>query len=132
MVPKEYIIDCLKNMVKQLNTTDIFPVNADDANFIEQFENLNDITIHIYSLDKEAYDTECKQKLHHLWTAKYMTKKATAEINVNSHLDLMLIRKVIGYEQNDKIDAKAPLYQAHYVLFLDAIELATDAMKSNS
>ena len=27
---------------------------------------------------------------------------------------------------------KVPLYQAHYVLFLDAIELATDARKNNS
>ena len=61
-----------------------------------------------------------------------MTKKPAMEINTSSHLDLMLIRKVIGYEQNDKIDAKTPIYQAHYVLFLDAIELATDARKNNS
>ena len=56
-----------------------------------------------------------------------MTKKAAVELNTSSHLDLMLIRKVIGYEQNDKIDAKIPIYQAHYILMLDTIELATDA-----
>ena len=61
-----------------------------------------------------------------------MTKKAAVELNTSSHLDLLLIRKVIGYEQNDKVDVKAPIYQAHYVLFLDAIELATDARKNNS
>ena len=31
-----------------------------------------------------------------------MTKKPSMEINTSSHLDLKLIRKVIGYEQNDK------------------------------
>ena len=77
------------------------------------------------------------KKLHHLWTAKYMTKKQAIEINGRnalqpSHLDLMLIRKVIGYEQNEKVNAKVPIYQAHYVLFLEAIELATDARKINS
>ena len=61
-----------------------------------------------------------------------MTKKAAVELNTSSHLDLLLIRKVIGYEQNDKVDAKVPIYQAHYVLMLDAIELATDARKNNS
>ena len=44
---KEYIIDCTKFMC-WLNTTETFPVNADDAHLIEQFENLNDITINIY------------------------------------------------------------------------------------
>ena len=44
----------------------------------------------------------------------------------------LFIRKVIGYQQNDKIDAKVPIYQAHYILFLDAIELATNARKNNS
>ena len=42
-----------------LNATETFPVNADDAHLIEQFENLNDITINIYSLDKEAYSSGC-------------------------------------------------------------------------
>ena len=51
------------------------------------------------------------------------------EINTHSHLDLMLIRKVIGYEG---ADVKVPIYQSHYILFLDAIELATDARKNNS
>ena len=79
-----------------LNTTETFPVNADDAHLIEQFENLNEITTNVYSLDKEAYEPECKKKLHELWTAKYMTKKDAKEINTSSLLDLMLIRKVIG------------------------------------
>jgi len=108
---KEYIIDCTKFMC-WLNTTETFPVNADDAHLIEQFENLNDITINIYSLDKEAYEPDCIKKLHEIWTAKYMTKKLAMEINTSSHLDLMLIRKVIGYEQKNKIDAKVPIYQA--------------------
>ena len=58
-----------------LNTTETFPVNADNPHLIEQFENLNDITINVYSLDKDAYIPECTKKLRHLWTAKYMTKK---------------------------------------------------------
>ena len=115
-----------------LNITETFPVNADDTNLIEQFEELNNITINIYTLDKEAYSSVCLKKLHHLWTAKYMTKKPAMEINTSSHLDLMLIRKVISYEQNDKVDAKVSIYQTHYILFLDAIELATNARKNNS
>ena len=91
-------VDCHK-LMSWLNTTETFPVNADDAHLIEQFEILNNITINIYTLDKEAYEPECKQKLHHLWTAKYMTKKAAVELNTSSHLDLMLIRKVISYEK---------------------------------
>ena len=67
-----------------LNTTDTFPVNADSPHLIEQFENLNDITINVYSLDKDAYDPECTKKLHHLWTAKYMTKKQAIEINTRN------------------------------------------------
>ena len=61
-----------------------------------------------------------------------MTRRSAVELNTSSHLDLMLIRKVIGYEQNDKVDVKIPIYQAHYILMLDAIELATDARKNNS
>ena len=115
MVTREYMIDCNKFM-SWLNTTNemsfSFPVNADDAHLIEQFETLNNITINIYTLDKEAYEPEGTKKLHELWTAKYMTKKPAIELNTSSHLDLMLIRKVIGYEQNDKVDVKV-LYIKH-------------------
>ena len=65
MITKEYIIDCYK-LMSWLNTTDTFPINADDAHLIEQFEELNDITINIYTLDKEAYELDCKKKLHHI------------------------------------------------------------------
>ena len=55
---REYIIDCIK-LMQWLNTTETFPVNADNPHLIEQFENLNDITINVYSLDKDAYIPEC-------------------------------------------------------------------------
>ena len=51
----------------------------------------------------------------HFTHYKYMTKKPAMEINTSSHLDLMLIRKVTGYEQNDKIDARVPIYQAQII-----------------
>ena len=49
-----------------------------------------------------------------------MTKKSAIEINARSkaypsHFDLMLIRKVTGYEQNGKIDARVPIYQAQII-----------------
>ena len=72
IVTREYMIDCHKFM-SWLNTTNemsfSFPVNADDAHLIEQFETLNNITINIYTLDKEAYEPEGTKKLHELWTA---------------------------------------------------------------
>ena len=61
MITKECIIDCYKFMY-WLNTTETFTVSADDAHLIEQFEKLNDITINIYSLDKEAHEPEFKKK----------------------------------------------------------------------
>ena len=39
-VTRGYIIDCHK-LMSWLNTTETFPVNADDAHLIEQFEILN-------------------------------------------------------------------------------------------
>ena len=44
------------NTTKEMSFS--FPVNADDAHLIEQFEILNNITINIYTLDKEAYEPE--------------------------------------------------------------------------
>ena len=34
-----------------LNTTETFPVNADNPHLIEQFENLNDITITVFHFE---------------------------------------------------------------------------------
>ena len=44
------------NTTKEMSFS--FQVNADDAKLIEQFEILNNITINIYTLDKEAYEPE--------------------------------------------------------------------------
>ena len=52
MISREYIIDCHK-LMSWLNTTKTFPVNADDAHLIEQFEILNNITINITHLTRK-------------------------------------------------------------------------------
>ena len=127
---KEYIYDCCMFM-KMLNDSSMFPVNADDADLIKQFEELNGITINIFYLDQSAYQQDCKKKLHQLWSAKYMTETKARDIRVESHLDLMLIRKIVDYKHDQKTEMKVPVYQSHFILLLDAIELATDQRGRN-
>ena len=127
---KEYIYDCCLFM-KMMNDSSMFPVNADDADLIKQFEELNGVTINIFYLDQSAYQQDCKQKLYQLWSAKYMTETKARDIRVESHLDLMLIRKIVDEKLDQKTNMKVPVYQSHFILLLDAIELATDQRGRN-
>ena len=67
-LPKGYLNDC-KLLVKMLDN--IYPMNADDADLIKKYEELNNITINIYKLNNEAYAG--KKQLYQTWTSRYMT-----------------------------------------------------------
>lgn len=127
---REYIYACC-NFMKMLNDSNMFPINADDANLIKQFEEVNGITMNIYYLDQSAYQQDCKKKLYELWSAKYMTEAKARNIKTDSHLDLMLIRKIVDYEEDKRTNMKVPVYQSHFMLLLDAIELATNQRGRN-
>ena len=127
---REYINDCCRFM-KMSNDSSMFPINADDADLIKQFEELNGITINIFYLDQLAYQEDYKKKLHQLWAAKYITETKARDIRVESHLDLMIIRKIVDYKLDQKTNAKVPVYQSHFISLLDAIELATDQRGRN-
>jgi len=122
VVPKEmrssYLQECrkLKDMINH-------PLDANDANLIRKYEELNNITINIYNLQSEAYNPTCKKKLHNLWSAKYMTDKKAKDIKLGSHLDLMIIREEYGKKIVKGIDIST--FRPHFVWLLDAIELIT-------
>ncbi len=56
--------------LKKLNRSSFIPVNADNAELIKQFETLNNLTLNIYHLDRDAYDEKGKKKRHDLRSAK--------------------------------------------------------------
>ena len=68
--------------------------------------------MNIYYLDQAAYQQDCKKKLHELWPAKYMTETKARDIRTVSHLDLMLIRKIVDYKHDQKTNMKVPVYQS--------------------
>ncbi len=125
------ILKIVKSLRRFLNGSSFIPVNADNAEIIKQFETLNNLTINIYYLDKDAYDEKGKKKLHDLWSAKYITETNAKNMNPNNHLDFMLLRKIIKYELDPKTKKKLPIYKYHYVWLMDATELATDQEEKN-
>ncbi len=127
---KNYFDQC-EAFKMMLNGSSFIPVNADNAELIKQFETLNNLTINIYYLDKDAYDEKGKKKLHELWSAKYMTETKAKNMNPNNHLDFMLLRKIIKYEVDPKTKMNLPIYKYHYVWLMDAIELATNQRGRN-
>ncbi len=86
---RKYFNNC-ELFMNILNNSSFIPVNADNAELIKQFETLNNLTINIHHLDKDAYDEKGKKKLHDLWSAKYMTETKAKNMNQNNHLDLIL------------------------------------------
>ena len=123
--PYEYILEC-KKFAEMLNNSHMFPINADDADLIKQFETLNGITINIFYLDQEAYSIKHgRKRLDQLWAAKYMTERKAKDIRINTHLDLLLIREIIPGE------SIPPVYNSHFVFLLDAIELGTNQRGRN-
>ncbi len=55
-----------------------------------------------------------------------MAETKAKNMNQNNHLDLMLLRKITGYQVDPRTNMKLPIYKYHYVWLMDAIELATD------
>ena len=67
----------------KLNTSHLFPMSYQHADLIQQFEELNDISINIIEFIPEAYSTSFKSKLHEdIWRHRYMTKKTINSLNV--------------------------------------------------
>ena len=127
---KEYISEC-GDFAHYLNHSTLFPVNADDAELIENFEKLNNVTMNIFALNQEAYSEDCTKKLHELWNARYITNRPAKSLTRQSHIDLMLIREVSGYSHDEKRNVSLPVYRSHYILLLNSIELATDQRRKN-
>ena len=121
---KGYKEEC-KSFIDYLSQLRLFPVNADDDVLIKEFEKINMITINIFALNQEAYSVDCQKKLHELWNARYITETPARYIKREHHMDLMIIRKHNGYTFDKKINANTPIYLSHYVMLVDAIELAT-------
>ena len=74
----------------------------------------------------------CQKKLHELWNARYITETPAKFIRRETHMDLMIIRKHNGYTFDKKINANTPIYLSHYVMLVDAIELATYQRRKNA
>ena len=67
----------------RLNTSHLFPMNYQHADLIQQFEDLNDVSINILEFIPEVYERNCKLKLHEdIWRHRYMTKKNISSFNV--------------------------------------------------
>ena len=133
----EYYKSCEEFKVK-LNTSHLFPMSYQHADLIQQFEDLNHVSINILEFIPEVYEQNCKLKLHEdIWRHRYMTKKNINSTNVEDfhrkHINMIFITDYndILYLYESKGE-KLPVYKSHYIMIDDPIELASPWREKNS
>ena len=133
----DYFKECMlfKN---KLNDSHLFPLNYQHHDLIQQFEDLNDVSINIIEFIKESYETDCKSRLHNnIWRFRYMTKKNINILNVEDfhrkHINMIFIT---DYNQvlylYEKDGNQLPVFKSHYIMIDDPIELASPWREKNS
>ena len=113
-------------------------MNYQHADLIQQFEELNDVSINIIEFIEEAYESKCKSKLHdNIWRFRYMTKRNINSFNVEDfhrkHINMIFItdyNQTLYHYEKDGI--KLPVYKSHYIMIDDPIELASPWREKNS
>ena len=122
----------------KLNTSHLFPISYQHADLIQQFEELNDMSINIIEFIPEAYEANCRSKLHEdIWRFRYMTKKNINSFNVEDfhkkHINMVFIT---DYNQTlylyEKDGIQLPVFKSHYIMIDDPIELASPWREKNS
>ena len=126
----EYYKACEEFKCK-LNTSHLFPMSYQHADLIQQFEDLNDVSINILEFIPEVYERNCKLKLHEdIWRHRYMTKKNINSFNVEDfhrkHINMIFITDYneILYLYESKGE-QLPVFKSHYITIDDPIELAS-------